>query len=95
MDFWVVRLLFSQIDNLGITFPYKGDVVIWLWPWKRTGVEGDKWASAPYISLSFTGTGEFGDAKFWTLRELDELWDKFAQHMNEHNTQSKDANPFV
>ena len=93
MDFWIVRLLFSQVDSVGVEFPYKGDVVIWLWPWKRTGPPDDKWAKAPFISLSFTGTGDFGDAKFWTLKELDELWDNFAKRMNEHTMQSENSDP--
>lgn len=55
------RILFTKD---GIWFPYKGDEVMYIFPWKR-----DK-----YLSLGFTGTGAFGDATFRTLHDMDVLW---------------------
>lgn len=67
-------LLHTYIDKTGIEFYYHGDWVIWLWPWKR---RSDK-----YISISLSGTGEFGDAKFSSLKEIDEAHELIA--MRDH-----------
>jgi hypothetical protein len=60
--------LFWVADRVGVEFWYKGDTVIWTWPWRRKGL-------APFISLSFSGNGDFGDARYWTLKELDDAWE--------------------
>lgn len=59
-----------MITKLGIEFTHNGDDIIWLWPWKRTD-------DRKYISLGFTGTGQFGDAKFKTLEEIDAQWEDY------------------
>lgn len=71
-----VALLFISIDSLGIWFPYKGDEVVWTWPWRRKGL-------APLISLTMSGTGEWGDARYWTLKELDNVWEMFYKACDE------------
>jgi hypothetical protein len=58
----------------GVWFHYKGDEVLWLFPWRRVGKE-------KFVSLLFSGTGEFGDARFNSLRELDLAWDEFERAM--------------
>jgi len=30
-----------------------------------------------FISLEFSGTGEFGDAAFYSLKEIDTTWDQY------------------
>jgi hypothetical protein len=62
------------VDCLGLTFAYKGDEIIWLWPWKR----GDK-PHLPWVSLSFTGNGDFGDARFPSLKAIDKAWHEYAE----------------
>lgn len=61
-----------SVDRLGIQFGYHGDDVIWTWPWKRDG-------RGAYISLGFTGTGEWGDARYRTLKEIDDEWDNYFE----------------
>lgn len=67
-----VSTLFWAFDKHGIEFWYRGDTVIWAWPWRRKGL-------APFISLGFSGTGEWGDARYWTLKELDEQWECYEK----------------
>lgn len=67
-----VVALFASADFIGIEFWYRGDTVIWTWPWRRKGL-------APYISLGFTGTGSLGDARFWTLGEIDATWKGYEE----------------
>jgi len=62
--------LFTSWDSHGVWFSYKGDEVLWTWPWTRAG-------KAPFISLGFSGNGDFGDARYWTLAELDKDWDGY------------------
>lgn len=57
-------------DNIGFRFWWRGDDIWWTWPWKRKGLP-------KYISLGFSGTGEFGDARFHTLKEIDKMWYDF------------------
>lgn len=65
----LVRLFRSiRVDRVGIDFPYTGDTVIWTWPWRRKGLP-------KYISVGFSGTGDFGDARFHTLAEIRKAWD--------------------
>lgn len=66
---WMVTIF----DRFGIEFIWKGDTVIWSWPWRK---RRDR-ARGAFISLGFSGTGEFGDARFKTLKELDDEWSKF------------------
>ena len=67
--YWWARV---AIDHSGITFPYQGDEIIWIWPWKRMG--GEK-----YISVLFSGTGQFGDCKFTSLQDIKEAWNKSSK----------------
>ncbi len=69
--------LISYADRYGIWFPWKGDEVCWTWPWKRKGMP-------KYISLMFSGNGEFGDARFPTLASLDKAWNEFAEARKPH-----------
>lgn len=62
--------LFTSWDKHGIWFTHKGDEVMWTWPWRRGGL-------APFISMSMSGTGEFGDARFRSLGELDDAWNGY------------------
>jgi hypothetical protein len=68
MNFWsrFYRKFRCSIDYLGVEFYYKGDSVIWLWPWKRTS-KNRKW-----LSISF-------ECSFNTLKELDEYWDGYEK----------------
>lgn len=63
-------VFFITMDKAGVWFPYKGDEVLWRWPWRRKGL-------APFTSTAFSGTGEWGDARFWSLRELDSQWEAY------------------
>jgi len=65
-----ISWLFSEIDRFGIEFPYKGDHIIWSWWWRRHG-------KPKYISIGFSGNGDFGDARFSSLKEIDKMWDEF------------------
>lgn len=75
--------LFITIDRGGIWFPYKGDEVLWTWPWSRRERKGDNRGKAPFISIGFSGNGEFGDARFWTLKELDQSWEEYENACRE------------
>jgi len=75
--------LFTTVDRAGIWFPYKGDEVLWTWPWRRD--RGDGWKGGPFISVGFSGTGEFGDARFNSLKELDEMWDDYFNAEKRHS----------
>lgn len=55
------------IDRWGIEFSHGVDRVLWLWPWRRQG-------GPAFISIYLSGTGEFGDARFASLRELRDAW---------------------
>lgn len=73
------------IDRLGIQFRHKGDDVIWVWPWKRRKF------SARFISLGFSGTGEFGDAVYSSLKQLDADWETYfeaCRKIEEHEHES-------
>lgn len=67
-----LRFLWASVDRFGITFFYKGDDVLWTWPWR-----GEVSRRLPFISIGFSGTGEFGDARFKSLAELDAAWAVF------------------
>lgn len=62
---------YFYFDKLGFWFLYKGDEVGWIYPWNRPS-KNKKW-----ISLGFSGNGEFGDAYFGSLKELDEMWNSY------------------
>ncbi len=68
---------YLYINKSGLWFYYRGDEVGWIYPWKRKN-RGYKW-----ISLNFTGTGEFGDALFKSLKEIDEEWDRYLKAIDE------------
>ena len=70
-------LFFITIDRGGIWFPYKGDEVLWTWPWTRRERKGDNRRKAPFISVGMSGNGEWGDARYWTLKELNRDWDEY------------------
>lgn len=55
------------INRAGIDWWYKGDTVIWTWPWRRN--DKPKW-----VSLGFSGNGDFGDARFVCLADVDLAW---------------------
>lgn len=63
-----------EADRAGIWFPYRGDTVIWIWPWRRGKLKG-----RPWISLGFTGNGEFGDARFASLAEIERQWEDYSK----------------
>jgi hypothetical protein len=76
MDHGAMRMLiyrsnrkYIAVDYLGVEFQYHGDTVIWLWPWKRSGV-GRVW-----LSISF-------EATFPTLRSIDTMWNEFQEACN-------------
>ncbi len=67
VQFWGFCESYS-IDKYGISFPRNGgDQIIWLFPWRRQG-------RGRFISVLASGTGEFGDCHFHSLKELDEYW---------------------
>jgi hypothetical protein len=57
-------------DKIGFDFYYKGDTVIWSWKKKK------------WISCGFSGNGQFGDACFNTLKDLDNEWNKYFGYEN-------------
>jgi hypothetical protein len=69
-----LRFLFVTFDRIGIEFYHRGDDIIWLWPWRC------RHDPRRFISLGFSGTGEFGDAKFYSIYEIDCLWEKFYEY---------------
>lgn len=72
----LVRLLRRvSFDRIGVEFPRNGDTVIWLWWWRRNGLP-------KYISVGFSGNGDFGDARFHTLAEIDKAWDSLGDYAN-------------
>lgn len=58
-----------SFDSLGIEFPWKGDTIIWVYPWRRKG-------KPKYISILLSGNGEFGDVRLNSLKEIDKIWEK-------------------
>ena len=82
-------VLFTSVDKHGIWFPYKGDEVLWTWPWRRREREGDNRGKAPFISVGMSGNGEWGDARYWTLKELDKDWDEYFAACEKVNSRSK------
>ena len=52
------------IDKFGIEFRYKGDSVIYVWPWKRSKFK------YRFLSISF-------EAYFVSLKELEEMWEEY------------------
>lgn len=65
-----IKLLPLSIDKRGIWLYYKGDEIYYKYYWKRKN-KNDKW-----ISLNFSGTGEWGDAIFSTLESMNEAWNE-------------------
>jgi hypothetical protein len=55
---------FSICKN-GIWFDYKGDVVLYKWPWRRN--DGNK-----FVSLLF-------EHEFKSLRDLNKCWDDYLR----------------
>ncbi len=61
-------------SKLGIDFHCYFDDVVYKWPWKQQN-EYDKW-----ISLGFTGTGEFGDMTYPDLKSIRKDWEEYAKY---------------
>jgi len=59
-----------HIGDLGIEFYYKGDNVIWIWPFTREGK--DKWASISFCCY------------FSSLKEIDQMWDDYFQALQKN-----------
>jgi hypothetical protein len=55
-----------KIESIGILFSYKGDEVIWIFPWKR--LEKNR----KFLSISF-------EYAFRNLQELDDMWDAYSE----------------
>jgi hypothetical protein len=68
------HILAFSINKRGIWFFYKGDEVMYIYPWKR-GVDKE-WK---FISLQFSGNGDFGDVKFKSLKDMDKAWDDYSK----------------
>lgn len=81
-----IKIVPLRISKRYIVFWYKGDEVWWKYPWKRKN-KNDVW-----ISLGFSGTGEFGDAIYPTLKSIDNAWDdylKFEKEIWERENQDR------
>lgn len=65
-----IPILPMGFDKIGFDFYYKGDTVIWSWKKKK------------WISCGFSGNGQFGDACFNTLKDLDNEWNKYFGYEN-------------
>lgn len=76
-------ILTFHISKGGIWFYYKSDEVIWVFPWKRIA------PNKVYVSLGFSGTGEWGDAYFPTLRSMDEAWEAYNKDQDEWNERNQ------
>ncbi len=61
-SYWT-RWLLIDFNRLGIDFPYRGDWVIWLWPWAKNRTH-------KYISVCSEG-------QFNSLLEIREFWDEY------------------
>lgn len=77
--FWANLVCFNLAKN-GVWFWRKGDELMWLYPWARKHYEGRK-----FLSLLATGTGQFGDAAFYSLKELDSYWKKVESAFGQIN----------
>jgi len=64
---------YFYFDDVGFWFLYKGDEVGWIYPWNRTDKD-KKW-----ISLFFSGTGQFGDALYKNLKDIDNEYEYFYE----------------
>jgi hypothetical protein len=70
--FWA-NILVLQFGKSGIWFWRQGDEILWLYPWARKKYQGKK-----YISMLFSGDGSFGDAAFYSLKEIDKTWGEYV-----------------
>lgn len=68
-DDWRQYLLIS-LTRSGIEWNHKGDDVIWLWPWRRGKIKGK-----PFVSTIWSGTAEWGDARYVSLAAMDKEWE--------------------
>lgn len=64
---WSYKVLPVAFVSSGIEFKYKGDDVLFIYPWARLG-------DARYISWGCNGT-------FKTLKEIDAFWDEYDKAM--------------
>jgi hypothetical protein len=62
--------IFISFDSLGIEFPYKGDEIIWLWPWRRENTRNGHHDTNKYVSI-------ISEGYFNSLDEIDEFWNGF------------------
>jgi len=62
-DFWSKfhRLFHFSFWHCGICFDYKGDEIVWLFPWDR-----ESWKQR-YLSISFISV-------FRSLKDIDDMW---------------------
>ena len=74
----IIKIIAIEIDKIGVWFPYKGDTIVWNWPWRHRKIK------ERFISVSFSGTGEFGDARFYSLEEIDKEWNKYFYTCSKH-----------
>jgi len=61
-------IIFSSFDKWGYTFYYKGDEVIWMWPWRK---------GKRYLNTSVGGG-------FNSLKEMDDFWSGHYQAMEDN-----------
>ncbi len=73
------KWLWASASRTGVEFHHKGDQIIYVWPWKRVNKEHK------FISLCFTGNGEFGDVSFKSLAEIDRQWDEFNKFQDQES----------
>ena len=67
------RRWYITVFNLGVGFPYRGDELWWLWPWKRTDCK--------YISVSF-------ECGFNSLKEYVKFDKEFEAALKESNAEA-------
>ena len=64
--------IFIVFDQFGIEFPYKGDIVIWLWPWRRKNTKTSYHDINKYVSI-------LSEGYFDNLSEIDKFWEGFEE----------------
>lgn len=69
---WPIGWITIFFHKYGVEFPWRGDWVIWTWPWNN---RNERSVRGKFISVGFSGTGEFGDARFKSLESIDDAWD--------------------
>lgn len=67
-QYW--NYLTIAFDRFGIEFPYKGDLVCWIYPWRKHLMNGR------FVSILSEGS-------FKSLKEIDGFWDSYNKTMAE------------